>query len=531
MTDQLIGQVLAKKYRIDSLLREDDLGNVYRGTHLSMEKSVTVKILASALAVDENIVRQFSAEAKNASRISHPNILNVTDFGVDAENRVYIVFEGADGENLKETIANEGKFAPERAVNLTRQIASALSAANAAGIIHEDLNSRNISLAHAPNNAEMVKVTGFGTVKSDNEEAVAEEYSARDVAYLSPEQYTDEKAADARSNVYSLGVILYEMLAGEVPFSGLNQTDVMLKHSQEPPPPLSAFRQDLPADLESVMLKALAKNPEMRYQTADEFSDALSRVSGNYNSPVLPLVQAKAAADSPNNLWKTAFIVLAGISLLAVGLIYATSIKQTNPTTSLQTDANGQPVQPINPATGSDEQNLSNMSAYPTEMMTNANLPPMGIPPGTSPSSDGINPWAGGGYPPRGAPPQYVQPGGATGPTVMIDPNTGSPFMPNESGVVLVPVPVNANTGANAKPSPTPKGGKPPINANTAPSPVPAETPKPTAQPTPDAKVTPTPKTEKTPAAKPAATPAEIPKKNPPAATEKRTQSGKQQNS
>ncbi len=529
MTDQLTGQILAKKYRIDSLLREDDLGTVYRGTHVSMDKSVTIKILASALAVDENIVRQFSAEAKTASRISHPNILNVTDFGVDAENRVYIVFEGPDGENLQETIREEGRFAPDRAVNLTRQIASALSAANAVNIIHANLSSRNILLARAPNNAEMAKVTSFGAVRLSDRETVAQEASGRDVAYFSPEQCTDENAADARSNVYNLGVILYEMLAGEVPFAGATQTDVMLKHSQEPPPPLSAFRHDLPAGLEGVMLKALAKNPEMRYQTADEFSDDLSRISGNYHPSVLPLIPAKTATETSNNLWKTAFIVLAGISLLAVTLIYATSIKQTNPATILQTDGNGQPVQPINPATGADEQNLDNMSSYPTEMMSNTNLPPMGIPPGTSPSSDGINPWAGGGYPPRGAPPQYVQPGGATGPTVMIDPNTGSPFMPNESGVVLVPVPINANTSTNTKPSPTPKGTKTSVPANAAPSPAPTETPKTTAQPTPDAKVTPTPKTEKTPA-KPAAAPA-TPKPNAPAATEKRSQSGKPQDS
>ena len=518
MADQFVGQILAKKYRIDSLLQAGESGSVYRGTHVSMDKPVTIKILAPALAIDENIVRQFSAEARNVSRISHPNILNVTDFGTDTGNVVYLVFEGADGINLKETIGSEGKFSAAAAVNVARQIASALSAANAAGIIHDNLNSENILLVRAANNAETVKVTDFGAVKLND----GEEFSARDVEYFAPEQSADRNAADVRSNVYNLGVILYEMLAGEVPFAGANETDVMLKHSEEPPPPLSAFRHDLPVELEPAMLKALAKNPEMRFQTADEFADALSRV--NDYQTAAPVAVPPVAAENTNNIWKTAFIVLAGISLLAVTLIYATSIKQTNPATALQTDANGQPVQPINPATGADEQNLSNMSAVSPEMMGNSNMSPMGVPPGTIPGGDGINPWANGG-PPPGAPPQYVQPG-PPGQYVQMDPNNpNSQFMPQEGGVILVPVPANTNVNANVKPSPTPKGQKSPIPANTAPSPAPSETPKPAPQPSPDAKVTPTPKPT------PAAKPSETPKKNSPAATEKRIQSGKQQDS
>jgi len=207
---------------------------------------------------------------------------------------------------------------------------------------------------------------------------------------------------------------------------------------------------------------------------------------------------------------------LVGISLLAIGLIYATSVKQTNPTTQLQIDANGQPVQPLNPATGLNEQGLSNIqSLMPPEMLGNSNmmLPPM---PNTLPGGDGFDPWARGGVPPAGAP--YPIPPGGQVYSIPGDAN-GSQFMPGLDGYILVPQIVNSNTNtaantANPKPSPTPKGTPAPVN--TQPSP----TPKENTQPPTETKPTPAPKPAK---------PTETPKPNPPASTEKQTQSGTEQ--
>lgn len=516
MNDQFTGKVLANKYQIDSVLREDELGKAYLATHLSMEKPVTVKILSPALAVDENIVRRFASEAKTASRISHPNILNV----IDTDNKNYIVFEGTDGVSLKDAIRTSGKFSSERAVNIARQVSSALSAAHAADTIHGNLTSENIFLNQAANHAEMVKVFDIGAVKSDITNNLDEEISLGKFEYLSPEQCSDAGNTDARSDIYSLGVILYEMLAGEVPFAGATATELMLKHSQEPPPPLSAFRQDLPADIEPVILHAMAKNPEMRYQSIDEFSNDLSRISKSFTETGAVVIPRTATAtdNSSNNIWKTAFVVLAGISLLAIGLIYATSTKQTDPTTALQTDANGQPVQPINPATGADELNLSNMASMPAEIVGNSN---MSLPPGTMPGGDGYNPWANGVQPPPGAPP-YIP--SQTGPVITIDPNNpNSVFMQGENGVILVPIPPNTNTNVAVKPSPTPKTTN--ANANVSATPVPNATPKTTATPS-----TETPKTTATPKVeKPAPKPTEPAKKTPPTSTEKRSESGKNQ--
>jgi len=312
-------------------------------------------------------------------------------------------------------------------------------------------------------------------------------------------------------------VIFYEMLAGEVPFTADNPTDLLTKQANNPPAPLVSFRADLPPAVETVILRALAKNPEMRYQTVAELTNDLNTVSINPGETVvIPNEVLKTNENVRNNMWKTAFVVLAGISLLAISFIYATSSKQTNPATALQTDMNGQPVQPLNPATGMNEQGASALTPYSPEMMANANM--MTSLPQTMPNGDGFGdgyqPWARVG-PPPGAPPMYQQipPGGQ-----MINPDNpnGSIFMPD--GTVYVPVPTNTNANANVKPAATPTG---------KPTPAP---PANTAQPQP----TPTAETKPTPAAKPptpAPKPPTQPAKTPPAATEKSEQSGKEQDS
>ncbi|MCY7345654.1 MAG: protein kinase [Pyrinomonadaceae bacterium] len=522
MLDQFIGQTLVEKYRVDSILRDGGgLGKVYRATHLLMDTPVTVKILAPALAVDEKIVKQFRQEARTVSHISHQNILNVTDFGADKNGTTYIVFEGADGDTLKSFINREGSFASDRAVKIAQQIAAALSAAHANNIIHRQLNSENILLVRTADNAEIVKILDFGTVQNDDgENNFDSENSTGKLEYLSPEQNSSVAEPDARSDIYSLGVIFYEMLAGEVPFTAENSMDLLLKQANNPPAPLVSFRADLPAAIEPIIIRALAKNPDMRYQTAAEFSRDLTAVaddSGVAESFVVPNVALRENENVKNNLWKTAFVVLAGISLLAISFIYATSSKQTDPTTVLQTDANGQPVQPLNPATGLSEQGAANMMQYPTDMLTAGNSNMMLTQPQAVPNSDGFgdgyNPWARG-VPPPGAP-MYQMPQGGQ----MVDPNNpNSIFM--QDGTVYVPVPINpnANINANVKPAATPTG-KPtpvPVNANTQP------TPAPTINPQPSPVKTPSPT-----APKPTASPA----KTPPVKTEKLAESEKVQDS
>lgn len=530
MLDQFIGQTLAEKYRIDSLLRDSGLGKVYRATHLLMDKPVTVKILAPALAVDENIVKQFQHEARTVSHISHQNVLNVTDFGADKTGATYIVFEGAEGDFLQNVIVRENRLEADRAIRIAQQIAAALTAAHDNNVVHRHLNSGNVFLTLTPNNAEIAKVTDFGAMQNDEEISFDDERAARKLEYLSPEQNSSVAEADERSDIYALGVIFYEMLAGQVPFTADNSMDLLLKQAHNPPAPLSSFRADTPAEIEPIILKALAKNPEMRYQTAAEFSRDLAAVSNDFSAAENFAAPAALKTDEnvKNNLWKTAFVVLAGISLLAISLIYATSTKQTDPLTTLQTDVNGQPVQPLNPATGMNEQGAANLMTYSPETMMGMNSNMMLTAPQTVPNSDGFgdgyNPWARG-VPPPGAPPMYQQvpPGGQ-----MIDPNNpNSIFM--QDGVIYerIPVPVNANvaappTNANIRQSANANvrpANTAPANTSVPPTPAPTVNP-PKTQPSPV-------KTPNAPAPKPTAQPA----KTPTVPTERSGQSGKEQDS
>jgi serine/threonine protein kinase len=464
MAGSLTGTIIAEKYRLGELLRRGETADLYDARHVLMDKPVSIRVLRPGLASDSFNVEQFFDQAKAASKISDPHLLNINDFGTDREGFVYSVHEPFAGKSLKEVIAEDGAFPVHSSVEIGRQIAQALTASHSIERVHGNLSTANIVLLGTEGIS--AKVLDFGSANAIEREST----DPSEFAYLAPEQCAGSEKSDERGDVYSLGAVLYEMLAGVPPFTGEKPSEVMLKHMEEMPAPLSSFRSDIPDGLEAVILKALSKDPAMRQQTAQEFADELA--------PVGETAIASATAAGTNNLWKTAFIVLVGITLLGAFMIYSTYTKRTDPTTVLQTDADGQPVQPLSPATGIEEQSLASMPAYNAATLANSN---MSQPPGTLPGGDGYNPWANGGVPPPGGP-AYVPPGGQV---VTIDPTTGSPFMPNDSGVVLVPVPVNSNT---AKATPTPK--PPAANANTGAAPQSTPAAANTAQP----KQSPTPK-------------------------------------
>jgi serine/threonine protein kinase len=480
MVDQFLGQVIAGKYRIDAFIRQSDNGPIFRGRHMTVDRPVTIKLLDPTLAADDTAVMRFEFEARSEARIVHPNVLNVTDVGSDGLGIHYIIFEPVVGTTLDSVLAVEGKLDPTRAAGIAHRAAEGLSAAHAQNVLHRNLTPANILVDESTTDA--VKIFNFGAQLTDG----SERYRPSDPRYAAPEVINGEEG-DARSDVYSLGVVLYQMLAGELPFDTTDEDELTRLQTEEPPPPMSAFRKDLPAELETVVFKALAKDPEMRHQSAAEFANELTASVGLNSSGL--------AAAAGHDIWKTAFVVIVGIVLLSAVLIYATYTKQTDPSTQLQSDANGQPVQPLNPATGIQEESLASLPANSADVITNSN---MSVPPGTLPGGDGYNPWANGGRPPAGAPPQtYIGPGGQV---ITIDPNNPSQFMPSDGGVILVPVPANT-----AKPTPTPK--TPAANANVATPPA-ANNAVPKTSPTPAVKSSPTPA-----AAKPAGSPAKQPAK------------------
>ena len=468
MPGELTGKLIAEKYRVDAYLGPAGLGELYRGINTLLDKPVSILILTSG----QELAQRFFAESKAAAKVDHPNVLNLIDFGT-YDGTSYAVYEAANGETLAEALRREERLPADMSVEIARQIAAGLGAAHAAGIVHGNLTPANVLAFSSEPGAASVKVFGFGTENPINDEAALQE-PAR-FAYLSPEQCSGAETVDSRSDVYSIGVILFEMLAGERPLTGETPTEVMMRHIEEPPPPLSAFRQDLPESLEPVILRALAKDPDARYQTAGEFAADLDLAMAGQ-----PLVAAATAGESGNNIWKTAFVVLVGISLLTFGLIYATSVKQTDPTTVPQADANGMPVQPINPATGIEEQNLSNLPPdYST--LGNSNINPTMMDP--MPGGDGYNPWANGGAPPAGAP--ALPPGGQV---IQVPPGQ-SPFMMDSncilqpSGIYLCPVPVTPTPAPKATPTP-----RTPANTNTN-----TATPPTAAPPAPQTRPSPTP--------------------------------------
>src|SRR5258705_9891875 len=293
--DSLLGQVLAEKYRIEERLNSGGMGTVYRGTHILMDKTVAVKVLRPSLAADEKIVARFSREARAASRISHPNALSVTDFGEDENGIVFLVMEYLSGKTLKEVIRDEGPLPLARTVDITRQIGGALEAAHGQGVVHRDLKSDNIMLL-STGAADFAKVLDFGIAKIIEPEGefdpglTAPNLVIGTPQYMSPEQCSQAADIDARSDIYSFGVILYEMLVGHVPFTGESPTAIMMKHLQDPAPSVLDERDDLPPAIGRIVSRAMAKRPEERYQRIEELIEDLTisgGMQGNTHSSVV----------------------------------------------------------------------------------------------------------------------------------------------------------------------------------------------------------------------------------------------------
>ncbi|HKC66253.1 MAG TPA: protein kinase [Pyrinomonadaceae bacterium] len=307
--DQLLGKTLASKYRIEELINEGGMGSVYRATHVLMDKTVAVKVLHPSLAADDKIVARFSREAKAASRISHPHALNVTDFGEDDDGVVFLVMEYLNGETLKEVIHKDGPMPLPRVVEIIRQVSGALEAAHNEGVVHRDLKSDNIMLIDV-GGGDWAKVLDFGIAKIienvDQDPALtAPNLIIGTPQYMSPEQCSQAANIDSRSDIYSLGVILYEMLVGHVPFTGESPTAIMMKHLQEPPPSVLEERKDVPAAVGRVVLRAMAKRPEDRYQTVSELSEAFASAAEGKDSAT-----AAAAAETAGSPERTTHRIL-----------------------------------------------------------------------------------------------------------------------------------------------------------------------------------------------------------------------------
>ncbi len=276
--DPLLGLVLDDKYRLDERLGEGGMGTVYRATHLLIDRPVAVKVLNQRFVEDEAAQTRFRREARAAGRLQHPNVAAVTDFGQTQDGLVYIVMELLEGRSLREVLALEAPLDLARAVSLMLQIAAAVAAAHEAGIIHRDLKPGNIFIVQRRNSPPVVKVLDFGIAKLAADAVEDSETHALTQTgvmigtprYMSPEQCDGAKLTPA-ADVYSLGIIFYELLTGTTPFTGTSPIAVAVQHSSKPPRSPREIRPSIPAALETVVLHALEKQAEARPADASAF--------------------------------------------------------------------------------------------------------------------------------------------------------------------------------------------------------------------------------------------------------------------
>lgn len=263
-------QLLDGRYQIEQLLGEGGMARVYLGRDLRLNRPVAIKIPHPHLMTDPDFMARFRHEAHAAAMVSHPNLVDVYDVGQDGD-RHYIVMEYVAGTTLKQLINREAPFAIPRAVRIAEQIARGLHAAHRAGLIHRDIKPQNIIVT----DDGQVRITDFGVAKSRLSTAMTETgVTLGTVDYIAPEQ-AQGRAATPQSDIYALGVVLYEMLTGRLPFTGDNPVAVAMKHISEPPPPPRRYNPQIPASLEAIILRALAKDPAQRQQSALELAEEL----------------------------------------------------------------------------------------------------------------------------------------------------------------------------------------------------------------------------------------------------------------
>ena len=283
--DYMQNITLDNRYKIIEKIGIGGMADVYKGEDALLGRTVAIKILHQNFAGDEEFVSRFKREAQAAGRLSHPNIVNMYDVGMD-QGFHYIVMEYVEGETLKEYITAHGKLSIDSAVKFTIAIAEGLEHAHAMGIVHCDIKPHNILIT--PNGR--VKVTDFGIARAINTPMMQTTSVLGSAHYLSPEQASG-KAVNGSTDIYSLGVVLYEMLTGRVPYEGDTPVSVALKHVREKLIPPTRYNQSIPPLLEAAVMKALAKNPNDRFVSITEMICDLRLSQGfvhNTSSRMIP---------------------------------------------------------------------------------------------------------------------------------------------------------------------------------------------------------------------------------------------------
>lgn len=300
----LVGQVIAERFRIDELLGEGGMGAVYRAFHTRIKKTVALKILRPELTSNEDVVARFEREAVAAGRIEHENVAKATDFGRLPDGSFYLALEFVRGKSLGQLIA-EGPIEPVRALGIVRQMLCGIDAAHQVGVVHRDLKPDNVMLVDRDGTGDVVKILDFGVAKLDLGSDGQTAFTKAGTIVGTPEYMAPEQAGganiDGRADLYALGVIAYEMLAGVPPFVAKDSVAIMTKHLTEAPPPLPDW---VPPELAALVMDLLQKEPDKRPESA---AHVVERVNA-LGAPLPPsaISGAYAALDVPPS---SAFVV------------------------------------------------------------------------------------------------------------------------------------------------------------------------------------------------------------------------------
>lgn len=280
--DEVIGRTVAGKYKIESLLGEGGMAQVFRATHLDIEKPVVIKIMHANLPGMKNAYKRFEQESKVTAKLNHPNIVSVFDGGVLDQRRPYLVMEYIEGQSLRSRLGEggiEGTLPPDLALTVLIQMCAGLQEAHNFNIVHRDLKPENIMLRTSHDRPDWVKIVDFGIahLKEGGQKLTATGVAVGTVDYMSPE-YLSDKPIDHRADIYAMGVILYELLTGRCPFQSETPEAVMAKHLWTPAPKASSLCTALKPDgvLDNIILKSLAKEPAERYASASEMKKELN---------------------------------------------------------------------------------------------------------------------------------------------------------------------------------------------------------------------------------------------------------------
>jgi serine/threonine-protein kinase len=303
----LVGQVVADRYHVVRKLGEGGMGQVYLAEHVKMGRKSAIKVMNPAMVHDPDAVARFNREAANASRITHPNVCAIYDFGETPEGLIYLAMEFVEGEPLTDVLERERTLPAPRAAAIFLQVADALQAAHDLGIVHRDLKPDNIMLGRARDGADVVKVVDFGIAKAvggdDSQKVTKTGLVVGTPEFMSPEQLSGDKL-DGRSDLYALALVLFKMLTGKLPFAGETVQDTMVKRLTDDPATLAAVRPDLafPPGLQATLDAALTRSPADRYRSTTKFAGDVAAVLGLERRGGSPIPVTHSDADQKTEL-------------------------------------------------------------------------------------------------------------------------------------------------------------------------------------------------------------------------------------